>query len=184
MFQAYFDFVKRTFFYVFGIKTESVQPKNDKEESLSENILADKQDNFIQAKPLGSIIEQKIEAKPESIKKVKSKPFKKKEKVSHKEIPTYSFIRVDDVPDDLERGIIYVVGEKGFEWLIAMVCPCGCNEQILLNTLKETRPCWRFVCYKSKSITISPSVHRLRNCRSHFTITKGELKWWGNPTNY
>ena len=111
---------------------------------------------------------------------VLEKSTRKKIKLIEKKIPTYTFIRIEDIPDEIENRTIYIVGEKGFEWLVVLKCPCGCNEIIQLNMLKETKPRWRIICYKNKSISVIPSVHRIVNCKSHFTITKGEIRWWGD----
>jgi hypothetical protein len=34
---------------------------------------------------------------------------------------------VEDLPDHLERGIVYIVGEGEYSWFAAMICPCGCG---------------------------------------------------------
>ncbi|MBD3636592.1 MAG: hypothetical protein HUJ25_04565 [Crocinitomicaceae bacterium] len=94
-------------------------------------------------------------------------------------IPEYTFKRVDDEPELIEKNVIYIVGQKGFEWVLIMECPCGCKDQIMLNTLKDAKPSWRYSCYKNGAITIAPSVHRKVKCKSHYTITKGQLQWWG-----
>jgi len=91
----------------------------------------------------------------------------------------YTFITVDDVPDIVEARKVYVVGENKREWLAVLECPCGCKDIIQLNLLKDAEPNWRVMYHKSNRISIFPSIRRIRSCYSHFTITKGRLRWWG-----
>lgn len=79
----------------------------------------------------------------------------------------YSFqTDLDEIPEELDRNTVYVCSGEG---LIALICPCGCNARILLNTLKDAKPLWKFVSPN----TILPSVNRQVGCRSHFSIHEG-----------
>lgn len=83
---------------------------------------------------------------------------------------TFRFKEVDysfsESQTDLERGIVYVCK---LDEIIEFICPCGCNAIIMLNTIKDTKPCWKFVPPNS----ITPSIDRQVGCKSHFTITNG-----------
>ena len=165
---AFLKFIKKIFSFLLR-RNDAVDAKFNPEKQTQELInkpIINEENTILESK------ENIAEVEPQVKTRVKKK--QKRDKI----IPEFTFTRVEDVPDELKKGIVYIVGDKGYEWLIAMTCPCGCKEQILLNTLKETKPCWRFVCYKSGIVTVNPSVNRIRNCRSHFTITKGILKWW------
>ena len=50
-------------------------------------------------------------------------------------------VRMEEFPDHLEPGKVYLAGEGDNIWAAAMICPCGCGEVIELNLLKQTRPC-------------------------------------------
>lgn len=91
----------------------------------------------------------------------------------------YSYEQTDDFPESINNSIIYIVGENELEWLAVLRCPCGCNDVIQLNLLKESSPSWNFFRHKNERITISPSINRIVNCKSHFSILKGEVWWWG-----
>jgi hypothetical protein len=91
----------------------------------------------------------------------------------------YSFLAVEDFPENVEMGLVYIVGAKGHEWLAAFRCPCGCGDVIQLNLLKGSHPRWRIIYYKKRKFSISPSIDRIVNCKSHFTLVKGEIRWWG-----
>lgn len=91
----------------------------------------------------------------------------------------FEFIYLDDIPADLKKGEIYVIGEDGDYWNVVFICPCGCKDIIQLNLLPEARPCWRIINHRDYSTSISPSVNRIVNCKSHFTIKRNKLIWWG-----
>lgn len=91
--------------------------------------------------------------------------------------PDYKHVWVDDLPDDFEKEIIYIIGEQNYEWAVAFTCPCGCTEIIQLNLLKDVRPCWTVDISRAGYITINPSVHRRIGCKAHFFITNGKVSW-------
>jgi len=33
-------------------------------------------------------------------------------------------------PAAIEPGIIYIIGEQGYQWAIAFKCPCGCGNDV------------------------------------------------------
>lgn len=88
----------------------------------------------------------------------------------------YKINNVLDTPENMLPNVIYIVGNRGYEWCIAMKCPCGCKCDIYLNLLPSGRPRWKFQHVKSK-VTVIPSIWRIDGCRSHFFITKSKLKW-------
>lgn len=84
---------------------------------------------------------------------------------------------VDELPEMVTDKVIYIVGEMNFPWLLAFKCPCGCQNLIQLNLLKDVEPCWRFKIDKKKKINIYPSVWRINGCKSHFFIRKSKIQW-------
>lgn len=88
----------------------------------------------------------------------------------------YAVETVDEPPDYASAGVVYLVGEGAGFWCMLLVCPCGCGELISLNTLSSVRPHWR-VRTDADTVSIWPSVHRTRGCRSHFFITRSRVEW-------
>ena len=84
---------------------------------------------------------------------------------------------VDELPEIVYDKVIYVVGEMKHSWLLAFKCPCGCQNLIQLNLLKDAEPVWRFKVDKKKKINIYPSVWRRNGCKSHFFIRKSKVQW-------
>jgi hypothetical protein len=82
---------------------------------------------------------------------------------------------MEDPPEKERDGVIYIIGGIA-PWLLSMHCPCGCGETIQLNLLKEGSPCWNFKVHQKK-ITLNPSVWRTIGCKSHFIISKGQVRW-------
>ncbi len=96
--------------------------------------------------------------------------------------PLYTAIRVaddDDIPNTLPRGLVFIVGTKGQEWLAVMTCPCGCDARLHLNLLKAQKPSWSWLIDTDKTVTLCPSVNRLAGCKSHFFLTEGRVQWCG-----
>lgn len=90
----------------------------------------------------------------------------------------YSYLNVDEIPEEIEDNKMYHVGEGEFKWLLVFKCPCGCREIIQLNLLKEARPVWRVKIHDNREVSLYPSVNRQVNCKSHFNITRNSVRWW------
>lgn len=87
--------------------------------------------------------------------------------------------RVAEAPATLARAVLYIEGEGGSDWVAVMLCPCSCGEQISLNLLPETDPCWQIEVHADNAPSVRPSVWRTVGCRSHFFIRRGRVEWCG-----
>ena len=87
----------------------------------------------------------------------------------------------NDLPLTLVRGLIYIVGPKGEEWLAALSCPCGCEAEILLNLLQDEHPYWTWHIEENSLITLTPAIYRSTGCHSHFFIVKSQVHWCDSP---
>lgn len=89
----------------------------------------------------------------------------------------FKSLRVDDFPDTMESFTLYLA--NGGEYLRAagLVCPCGCGDLIELNLLKAVRPCWHVKEHTKGLVSLTPSVRRMKGCRSHFWIRNGRTYW-------
>jgi hypothetical protein len=84
---------------------------------------------------------------------------------------------VNDVPDIVKSGIIYIIKNNGYPWQIVMLCPCGCKKNLHMNLVKEYYPYWKFKIDKRNKISLSPSVHRIVGCKSHFFVRYSKIVW-------
>jgi hypothetical protein len=91
--------------------------------------------------------------------------------------PRYKSIDINDFPTDIKPATVYIVTDGAVPDTLIFKCPCGCNADIYLNLLKDTRPNWSFHISKTRKITISPSVWRTVGCKSHFFIRRGRIDW-------
>jgi hypothetical protein len=90
--------------------------------------------------------------------------------------PKYKTIMVEDLPPRLDRNTLYIAGEGKYRWYVAMMCPCGCGDTIQLNVRNDAHPYWRIIEQKG-TVSLEPSIHRLKGCRSHFFLRKGRIRW-------
>jgi hypothetical protein len=97
--------------------------------------------------------------------------------------PAYRIVYVTDQPDLLEPKTIYAVGADGHLWHLAFACPCGCGTPVALNVLPDDEPRWSFEDDRGTP-TIVPSVERRTGCRSHYFITRGQVRWVGADARY
>ena len=82
-----------------------------------------------------------------------------------------------EMPDKVHPKKIYIAGENGYQWFVAMSCPCGCEETLYMNLDNKARPRWDVEIHDDKSVTLYPSVNRTIGCRSHFYLRKGKIQW-------
>ena len=84
---------------------------------------------------------------------------------------------VEDFPDGIEPGRVYLVGDGSFPWFAALLCPCGCGSTIQLSLLKNDHPRWHAKRHFSGRVTLHPSIWRKEGCRSHFFLQRGQIVW-------
>jgi hypothetical protein len=89
----------------------------------------------------------------------------------------YNYGAEEDLPEQLRKRFVYVLGSNNDPWALAFMCPCGCNEVIQLNLLKEAKPKWEYEINSAGNITIRPSIWRRTGCKSHFFIKNGRIIW-------
>jgi hypothetical protein len=84
---------------------------------------------------------------------------------------------VEELPDRIKSGTVYLVGEGGYLWYAAMLCPCGCGETLHMNLMPHSRPQWNVTKHPDATLSLHPSVWRLTGCRSHFFVRRGRIVW-------
>ena len=90
----------------------------------------------------------------------------------------FSFIFVRELPEKIKINTLYIEGNESLNdfWYALMKCPCGCNEKIMLNLMDDATPYWKVEIEGSK-VSISPSIWRKVNCKSHFWFTNSRVNW-------
>ena len=80
---------------------------------------------------------------------------------------------VEQFPDDLESGILYVSMQHA---ICGHLCACGCGERVI-TPLSPTQ--WKLV-YNGEAVTLYPSIGNYAfACRSHYFLTNGTIIWVG-----
>lgn len=88
----------------------------------------------------------------------------------------YSVKYVDEFPSRFSDGVIYIERTLVSAHTIAFKCPCGCNDVIYLNLLKDASPRWSYRRNWLGQISVNPSILRLTGCKSHFFVRKNRIK--------
>lgn len=89
----------------------------------------------------------------------------------------YKTVYIEELPDQLKKNHIYVLGEREHLWEAAILCPCGCGETLHMSLHREGRPRWKVEKHKNGTVSLYPSVWRKVGCRSHFYFRKGYIEW-------
>lgn len=72
---------------------------------------------------------------------------------------------------------IVIVGDARLQKWACFKCPGGCGAKIMLSLSKSRRPCWKITQDWIDRPTISPSVWQQNECKCHFWIRDGGVKW-------
>ena len=99
-------------------------------------------------------------------------------RIGHWFVRPYRTVIVEEtLPEQLERRVMYIVREDGFDEQAAMLCPCACGCILHMNLLPDERPCWRVTQNIDGTATLYPSVWRKKDCGSHFWLRNGHVQW-------
>lgn len=86
-------------------------------------------------------------------------------------------VHLEELPEQLAAGAVYVLGDGPHRWFVAMACSCGCGETVQVSLLADAKPRWRLIEHADETISLEPSVWRRVGCRSHFFVRKGLIEW-------
>lgn len=89
----------------------------------------------------------------------------------------FSVQYVEDPVDNPKNKVLYIIGTKDQPWQVEMLCPCGCNDKIVLPVNYETSPRWSIKVNGNGLSTLHPSIWRSKGCKSHFFLLGGKIKW-------
>ncbi len=92
--------------------------------------------------------------------------------------------RVEELPDQLAKNTLYIAGESGYLWFVAMLCPCSCGQTLYMNLQEKSRPRWTLIDHGNGLVSLSPSVWRQVGCKSHFYLRQGTVVWCDHRADY
>jgi hypothetical protein len=90
---------------------------------------------------------------------------------------TYKTLETDDIPDEAQPGLLYLVGDNGNHWIAAMRCPCSCGTVLEMNLLPDAKPVWKLSLDTTNRPTLAPSVWPRAGCGAHFHLRHGKIRW-------
>ena len=92
-------------------------------------------------------------------------------------VAPYQTLYVEELPQQLNRKMIYIIRDEGFIEHASLQCPCGCGALLHMNLIPDERPCWLVTEHNNGTVSLKPSVWRKKGCRSHFFFTRGRIQW-------
>jgi Family of unknown function (DUF6527) len=84
----------------------------------------------------------------------------------------------DEVPSDLPRRGVVLVGSMNLPKWLVFDCPCRRGHRVMLNLDVHRRPTWKMV--NQRPLTTSPSIDDYAIDRCHFFIRNGKIQWATN----
>lgn len=88
------------------------------------------------------------------------------------------FIHVNEAPSKISSRVVYLEGADMKDlWFAYMKCPCGCKDTIMLNLIPDTKPCWTYLHDKLRNESLTPSIDRRFECKSHFWVKNNKVVW-------
>lgn len=81
------------------------------------------------------------------------------------------------VPEDMQPGVIYVVGGPGYQKWAVFRCPGHEDEIVQLSLMANRRPRWTATTDFIGRPTIHPSVRQLDGSFAHFWVKGGHVEW-------
>ena len=80
-------------------------------------------------------------------------------------------------PEEIEPGVIYVVGGKDYQKWAVLRCPNHTDEIMQLSLMPNRRPRWSITADFFERPTINPSVRQLEGSYAHFWVKRGNVTW-------
>lgn len=80
-------------------------------------------------------------------------------------------------PQDMQPGVIYIVGGPGYQKWALFRCPGHTDEIIQLSLMANRRPRWTIKTDIIGRPTINPSVRQLDGSLAHFWVKSGHVEW-------
>jgi hypothetical protein len=98
-------------------------------------------------------------------------------RVTRPRIKHVSFVESpSDVPDDLPRQGLVVVGMPEYPKWAVFECPCGRGHRLMLSLQRGHRVSWR-LRLGARGPSLSPSIDLIADFRCHFWLHEGRVRW-------
>ena len=90
---------------------------------------------------------------------------------------------VEDLPDELQKNAVYVIGGRKHPFYAAIVCPRkACRQVVHVDVSPQVKKRWRITEHMDGKISLWPSVHVTGlPCGCHYWFRKGRIVWSESP---
>jgi hypothetical protein len=82
----------------------------------------------------------------------------------------------DEVPADIPRYELLVIGTPEDPKWASLTCPCGRGHQLTINLSKHRSPYWR-IRDDRRGPSLHPSIDSVSPYRCHFWLKHGSVEW-------
>lgn len=98
-------------------------------------------------------------------------------RLTHPRIDTVVYIESPmDVPEDIDRQTLVVVGNREFQKWAMLECPCGRGHRLAVSLQRSHRPSWR-LSFDDGGPSLFPSIDSVADRRCHFWLRDGRVRW-------
>lgn len=90
---------------------------------------------------------------------------------------------VEDLPSDVQKNTVYIIGGRKHPFYAAIVCPRrACQQVIHLDVSPMVTKRWRITEHSGGQISLVPSVHVTNlPCHCHYWLRQGRIVWADTP---
>lgn len=90
---------------------------------------------------------------------------------------------VEDLPEDVRRQTVYIIGGREHPFYAAVVCPRrSCRQVIHLDLSPDVASRWRLTEHANGYVSLSPSVHVTgMPCGCHYWFRESCIRWTSAP---
>lgn len=81
-----------------------------------------------------------------------------------------------DVPEDIGRHTLVVVGTPAYQKWAMLECPCGHGHRLAVSLQRSHETYWRLVLDDGQP-SLVPSIDSLADRRCHFVLRNGRVRW-------
>lgn len=94
--------------------------------------------------------------------------------------PKYKTVWIEDLPKNLKKRTIYIVGGREYPFQAIFLCPKSCGKTMTLNISEQHNKWerWQITEHKDGTLSLHPSIW-MRNfdCGCHYWFKKGCIIW-------
>lgn len=94
--------------------------------------------------------------------------------------PRYETVWIEDLPENLIKEKIYIVGGEKYPFQAVFLCPKSCGKRMTLNISAQHNQWerWEITKHKNGTISLHPSIWmKTFDCNCHYWFKKGYIVW-------